>query len=282
LRLLVLLLSSLILNGCLHSEPKSNSNIQQQLINSGIEDAQFIDCLLVAHEEHKKIGVAELEKIKLINCKDYNIYSIKGINYFQNLETLILQGNLLVDIDLSSLKELSVLIIEDELSLININFGESSRLEIIEIENTSISSLSIPNNLVPFRFSIRYMEMEEIDFGVSSMVQNLRIYDSSLPILNVGDFQFLEFIFIEDSVVSEVVVNNAQNLIGMAVVNLGLASIELRNLPLLYSASLHDNILDSVVVESTPSLRIASFDNNNLSDEIKIYLDSLSILNLSY
>ena len=155
-----------------------------------------------------------------------------GLEAFINLTNLNLRGNVLTDIDLTSLVNLEVLNLNDN-NIGTVDISQNSNLQIFRIRNNNLTSINLDhpdlleleisgNNLTTLditgELNLELLSASGNNIAAIDLSQNLNleeIFLSANPITNldVSNNMYLEYLWIESNLITELDLSQNPNLI---------------------------------------------------------------------
>ena len=174
-----------------------------------------------------KIQIFEAEAVKELKILKYKFNSFEGIEYFKNLEKLILSVNDLTFLDLSQNKNLKVLVCTNN-NIENIDLSTNKKLNIIDLRWNALQTILLPKN-----------------------VEELQCDTNKLTTLNLSDCKHLKIVSCPDNMLTTLDISNAKNLIELWCSKNNLTQLNLKN-----------NIkLEHLWIDHNPELLCLEIDN---------------------
>lgn len=178
----------------------------------------------------------ELQQIKSLDISAYNIKSLKGIEYFENLQYLNIELNLLQELDLSQ----------------NLNLRT-----LYASNNQLLTTLKLPNNIeiVELNFNTK---LENFDIAQYKKLKWFYATDVKLNTVNVTELTNLVALNLENTGINEIDLSNNLNLEYINVSNNNLRKLDLRNNKQLTTIRAVNNKLETIY------LPVSSRNDNTL------------------
>lgn len=186
----ILLLISLLLMGCSKEEDINNglpSLPDPNDVCSGMVDPIFIAYCLENFDANNdgKISRKEADDVLDIECQEMGIKSVKGIEYFTNLQTLRCFSNELTELDCRYNTKLTVLRcyynsiatldLSKNIELVSLGFdgnpiesidvSKNTRLRLIDCSSTNLTTLNLNYNPSLETLYCRNTQIEKLDFS---------------------------------------------------------------------------------------------------------------------
>lgn len=225
------------------------------------DDPEFKASVVEQYDDNfdGEIDYIEAENVTNINCSNRDITSLEGVKYLVNLKSLNCSGNLLKEIDLSSLSKLTTLnCYENPIeSLILDNCTSLTAMSIINATTNSISNQKVVidgyQDSDKFVFSAKGTLYTDFSFINSDIVKTLDVsgdFTNSLNIYNIPN-------------VTELKVGE-MNVEVMNLHNLNLTSLDLTSNTNLKELYLQNNKLTSINLTKNTQLTKLNISDNNL------------------
>jgi Leucine-rich repeat (LRR) protein len=175
---LMILLTVLAMTGC-NNEIEPESSEVPVIPQEDFPDEEFYNFLLENFDADKDgvISLEEANDVRQIDGSNHYFKSLKGFEYFPNLEKLNLNNvhgieNTLLDLDLSkntSLTELDA----TGANIKTLNVTGSPLLKVLRIGNSKIETLDVSKNTSVEILDISYNNIESIDLSKSTVLKEL-------------------------------------------------------------------------------------------------------------
>ncbi|MBP3518815.1 MAG: hypothetical protein J6K31_10555 [Parabacteroides sp.] len=152
------------------------------------------------------ISNLEAENVTHIEIRTTNIQSLKGIEYFTNLQSLICTGNieegawkeegLLTDLDISNNRQLTHLECGNN-QLTKLNLSYNTALTYLNVSQNRLSQLDISNNLDLFWFNCSHNPIKSIDISKHTGLRYLYIHGTEMETIDVSQNRELELLCLQ-------------------------------------------------------------------------------------
>ncbi len=238
-------------------EVLANIQISQDVLNTDWIDSEFAKVLENRGyiKNASTVTIKEVEQLTKIDVSgtDYSgtIKSMKGLEYFVNLEELNCNSNILTELNVSSLKKLKVLDCSINYSLTSINISQNTALTHFICEWCPITSIDISHNIVLTHLDLR---------GTSQITK-----------LDVSKNIALTYLVCTDNQVSSLDVSSCSKLNHLWCANCKLTKLDISKNTLLTTLWCDNNLLTTLDVSKNPLLNSLNCTGNQLE-----------VLNLSF
>lgn len=189
-----------------------------------------------------------------------NIQSLEGIQFFNNLEELIIRNSQVNYVPVFLMSSLKTVIVDDN-QVSNIDVSNLSNLEVLLLDNTSINTIDVTQN---------------------PNLKELSLENNSLTSINVTQNPNLELLRLNNNSLSSIDLSQNNNLLNLKLNDNSLNSIDLSQNTLLQSLSLNNNNISVLDVSTSPDISNLELENTlitalDLSSQTSIYY--LSVIN---
>ena len=215
--------------------------------------------------------IAAVTKID-VNSDTYGaaqkISSLKGIEYFTDLEELECRGNYLVELDVSALTNLE-----------SLNCADNPEIESLDVSyNKKLTKLYCSNNM-------RKGKLSQLIFGENNAaLDDLICDDNSLQELDISHLTALERLICNGNALTSLDASNNLKITQLDIENNQLTSLNLGKKPELFQLTCSGNQLKELALSQLSKLRALYCNDNNLKalnvDDCKI-MDQLHCSNNS-
>ena len=215
--------------------------------------------------------IAAVTKID-VNSDTYGvaqkISSLKGIEYFTDLEELECRGNYLVELDVSAL-----------INLKSLNCADNPEIESLDVSyNKKLTKLYCSNNM-------RKGKLSQLIFGENNAaLDDLICDDNSLQELDISHLTALERLICNGNALTSLDASNNLKITQLDIENNQLTSLNLGKKPELFQLTCSGNQLKELALSQLSELRTLYCNDNNLKalnvDDCKI-MDQLHCSNNS-
>ncbi len=131
------------------------------------------------------LSASEIAAVVSMDCRDLDINSLKGIEYFTALEKLDCSYNNLAVLDLSqntALKELNC----GANDLLSLNVSNNTALTYLDCSSNPLPSLDVSNNKALVYLSCTWMELSSLDVSNNTKLEYLAVSSNNLTSLDVS------------------------------------------------------------------------------------------------
>ncbi len=204
-----------------------NKNDRIKLSAKYFPDSQFRKLLI--HElnkpENSLLTQKDLESVTILNCDGFevsgihNIHNIKGIEYFTNLQelmlpdnkiqsadlrkntkltTIYLDGNQLMQLDVSSNRLLEILSVGYN-QLEALDFTGNPNLKYVVAENNRLKSINLLHNEQLEDLTISQNQLSEIDLTHNPMLQSVMLHENLLKAVDFSHNPELEYVTVSNN-----------------------------------------------------------------------------------
>ena len=135
-----------------------------------------------------------IDAVITLNISNLNINTLSGIADFGSLETLICNGNNLVNLDVSNNINLKSLLCGSN-NLQNLDIGSNINLEDVDCSSNQISLLNVTNNTILKSINCSNNRIETIDVSQNTDLISLSVSNNRINTLNIGNNTNLESLF---------------------------------------------------------------------------------------
>ena len=265
-----------------------------------IDDPYFARYCLVRFDTNGdgKLSMAEAERAERIiydedtpeQQADYSRFiSMKGIEYFKNLEALEVRSSVLTELDLShnsNLKELRFSLAQGQCHLKRLNVSHtdleelvipSSELEELQVSGSRLKRLTIYTTEQHLKsLDVRYCEELEtleayncafpsLDLRYCPRLRTLRLFGAKLQTLDLSQNAALETLELMRCGLNSISLKNNKKLAFLDLSSNSLYSIDLSALSELVSLVLSENPITSIDISKNEKLRSLGMDSTAIS-----------------
>jgi Leucine-rich repeat (LRR) protein len=225
--------------------------------------AQGIDSQGIANG---RVLTSDIQNIVSLDMQNLGITNLSGIDDFISLQTLNVNNNGLVTVDLSANIALTSLSIQSNL-LSSVNITQNINLITLNIaENSNLSTIDVSQNTQLEIFTAYLCNLQSLDLSTNSNLEELTIYRNSITALDVTSNPNLKYINAEFMTLSSLDISQNPFLENLFLTSTVLNSLDVSNNPLLIALLLGSNNLTSLDISNLPDLNTLYVDNNNLTE----------------
>ena len=171
------------------SNPTPSSFIEINATN--FPDANFREYLSVQNygldgviTENERMAIFTID-VRSTDSKSWNINTLKGIEHFVLLKTLLCSNNALTSLDLSKNTLLTHLNITGN-QLTSLDLSKNTALKYLSCSNNALSSLDLSNNTALEELWCFNNQLTSLDVSENSKLTELYCYNNQLTSLNVS------------------------------------------------------------------------------------------------
>ncbi len=197
----------------------------------------------------------EIEKVTVMDLYDKGIQNIQGVNYFENLETLILSGNPLnCTLNLSYNKKLTylaagncglkgivllanpdlrVLDLDNNPDLHSVNVSNLKDLEFLTLNNTPVSKLVVTSNTNLHQLACQNCGLSKLDVSNNTKLEYLDCSMNSIDSLNVRNCPDLHTLYCGSNPMTSLDISKNTKLYSLYIYDVPLQDIDITNSPIL-------------------------------------------------
>lgn len=248
-------------------------------VMSVIDDPYFARYCLVRFDQNGdgKLSMAEVERAERIVYAedapelqaDYSRFiSMKGIEYFKNLEVLEIGSSVLMELDLSynsKLRELRFSLSQQECRLKKLNVSHTDLEELIiptsELEELQVSASRL-ERLVIYSTDQR---LKSLDVRYCEELVELRIYNSALTQLDLRYCPRLRTLSLSNATIQQIDLTQNSRLHTLDIEECGLSALNLNFNKDLESVNLHNNRLGGLDLSALKKLVDLNLSENPIA-----------------
>jgi len=247
----------------------SSEILFSQIIN--IPDPVFKSKLIeigVDTNNDGEIEVSEALARQSVNVASYQdepkIENLDGIQYFTNLTGFSCAGNLLTNLDVSSLTNLVSMNARNN-QLVSINLNGLNQLDTIWISNNFLDTIDV-STLTDLRWLWCSNNLiTNLDVSSNFNLKYLFASDNMIPSLNLLPLTLLEDLTIDNNQITSLSVNHLNNLYQLSCSNNLLTEIDVSNMPELRYLIIGNNLLSELDCSTNGTEQIHCNNNPNLT-----------------
>ena len=210
----------------------------------------------------------ELSNVTLVACQGpdgYDLTSVKGIEYFYNLQVLVLNGNHISELDVSHNTELIQLWCWGNL-LTELDVSHNKKLKLLSCEQNNLSSLDVTHNTELEYLWFNINNINEIDISHNPNLLELTCDTNNLSSVDVSNNPLLQVVNIGINPISSFDTTALPELKSLAVTRSNITSLDLSNNSKLEYLECGDMTLDSLDLSHCPMLMILLVDRAGLNE----------------
>jgi Leucine-rich repeat (LRR) protein len=205
----------------------------------------------------------------------FEIANLTGVESFVNLKSLNCSGNLLTNLDVSSLPLLQKLVASDN-QITAINISGLTALTDLEFVNNQITSIDLSTNMNLINLNLLNNILSTIDLTGLVNLKKLNVGYNQLSSINLTNVTGLEELDVDDNNLTNLDLSGFNSLKLLNCARNNIPAIDFSNLVSLEFLSYGGSGLDSLDVSNLVNLRTLYCENNNLT-----VLDISNLANLT-
>ena len=224
-----------------------------------------------------KLTDSEIAGVDTIIIKNFDVTSLKGIEYFTSLKTLYCFGNEIESLDLSKNTALEQLVCDDN-KLTELDLSKNTALKKLHCSGNDLTSLDLSFQKALNGLYCAGNKLTSLDVSMLTELTDLTCYNNNLESLNVSKNTKLTGLSCYGNKLESLDVSNNVDLRTLSCENNKLQSLKLGYLPSLFSLSCYNNELTSIETKEIFFLEKLKCDGNNLESldvSRNTHLDSL-------
>jgi len=252
--------STLFLNNCDDLVYVPDDNFEQTLIDLGYDDV--LD---------DYINKQDIINVTLLDVSGKQIDDLTGIEAFTALENLNASNNNgLDDLNITTLTNLKILNIENDLIRGTIDISKNAALEELYAGTNDFKSLDVTQNINLKKLDLIYNKLTEIDLSNNIQLTYLNftngssLANSKLTTIDISKNTLLQELYLQGNLLSTIDVSKNINLTKLLIPNNNLSSIDVSNNLMLNTLGVSNNNLSSLNISMLESLLFFSSKGNNL------------------
>ena len=210
-----------------------------------------------------KLTESEIAGVDTIIIKNFEVTTLKGIEYFTSLKTLYCFGNEIESLDLSKNTALEKLYCSDN-DLTSLDLSLQKGLTELDCGDNKLTSLDLSNNTSLKTLSCSYNSLKSLDVSMLTGLTDMTCYNNNLESLNVSNNTKLTGLNCYGNNLESLDVSNNVDLRTLSCENNKLQSLKLGYLPSLSSLSCYNNELTSIETKEIFFLEKLNCHDNNL------------------
>lgn len=231
------------------------------------------------------LNIVDAQDIRVVEMRNKNVESLKGIEFFTNLEVLGCEGNLIADLDVSSLSKLKKLWCQRN-ELVTLTLGDHPDLIYLSCQENNIKKLDLGK--VPLICSLFCSDnqLEELTLGDHPQLSSLDCRNNKLKSLKVSNLPRLErlecqnneianafdltastgltYIGCQENKIAAIDVSGLKNLFNLYCFKNKLSSLKAVGCERLYSLDVNNSELASIDLSDCFALETVVCNNNKL------------------
>ena len=235
-------------------------------INStNFPDANFRNYILENIDDGDGVlSEGEIYWTRYLDVADHNISSLKGIEFFTELETLHAPNNPIKTLDLSKNTKLRDAVLYD-CQLTSLNVSGCAALDKLECGNNQLTKLSVANNTLLTSFSCDHNQLTSLDLTKNTELGYFTCDVNRLTSLKLPNSATLGHLDCSNNQLTTLNVANNPGLTHLNCSNNQLAQLNVSSNPNLDHLDCGANLLTALNVTKNPDLHVIICSNNQLT-----------------
>lgn len=214
-----------------------------------------------------KIQISEAQGVTVLDLHEMGITSLEGLDQFENLIELNVNGNALASVDLTNLKNLQNLYACNMQGLVSMNVAGLENLQYVLINDTGISSIDLTAAKGLVQLDAWWTHFESIDISQNTLLELINLDTAPIKALDASNHTKLTYLNVNNTPIESLSVNGCESLVELYAANTPLTLIDASNLAALktfwaFNLTSQDGV---VKADNCPSLEYLHAYNSNLS-----------------
>ena len=246
-----------------------------------IDDTNFPDeifrrCVKQCDRNHDGVlSQWEIAIVTMLDAGDFEITSLKGIEYFTALTELYCEMNLLTELDVSkntALKELYCS--QNQLTALNVR--GCSELSVLGCDDNQLTTLDVSNNTWLKTLTCNNNQLTELDVSKNAFLTILHCTDNRLTALEWSKYTWLKTLDCSDNQLNSLDVSKNTNLTSLGCANNQLTALDLSKNQELNSLTCYGNNLTVLDISAVPNLAFVRMNGTKSVNEEKGFVQYTS------
>lgn len=178
--------------------------------------------------QDNKISVSEVKNVKNLIISGLGIKSLKGIEYFTSLETLLCHNNQLSNLDITNNTKLSYLICDNN-NLTEIDVSKNVNLVLLACNENQLRNLNVNNNILLSSLMCHGNQLVNINLSNNPLLKILDLQVNQLTSLDVSNNSELTELALSTNNITNINLTNNTKLIDFSCSSNQLTSLDLSN-----------------------------------------------------
>ena len=236
------------------------------------------------------ISDSQLASVTSIDVSNKKIMSLKGVEYFTELNTLTCSNNLLTSLDVSKNTKIQQFFCQNN-QLTSLDVSKNTELYRFNCSDNQLTSLDVSKNTKMQFFYCSGNSLSSLDVSKNIYLTELSCNSLNLTSLNVSSLSILSSLSCYRNHLTSLVLSNNTKLRSLHCAENNLTSLVLTNNPALYHLQCYDNQIASLDLTKNTALESIFCNNNKLTtldvtkctllETLCCYNNSLTTLKLS-
>ena len=236
---------------------------------NGSLSADEISCVgsisIQAKVKKNKDGTMKIDKNGKLVYDSKTVKSLKGIEFFTDLDMLDCGYNEITELDVSKNKKLMALTCSVN-NLNSLDVSKNPDLEILICMTNNISKLDVSNNKKLTFLSCSFNPIKKLDVSNNKKLESLECNQTKISSLDVTMLKDLESLYCNENGIKTLDVTKNPKLKNFYCENNKLTKLDLSKNKKLYDVDCARNKLTSITVKDLPDLERIFVDHNDLKE----------------
>lgn len=155
----------------------------------------------------------EIREAKIVNSEgDYEIDSLKGIEYLANLKKLNVYSDTLSEVNITKNPELQILSLSGDGAITSIDTSRNAKLRVFNVTNSSLESVDLTKNPELRIFTVPLTSLRSVDLRNNPYLKRCEVPGTQVKELDVTHNKRLQALNVENTSVSKVDTSNNRDL----------------------------------------------------------------------
>lgn len=237
-------------------------------------------------DKNGALSAAEIGKVRTMYLSGDKITSLKGIEYFTELQRLDMNNTQVMELDLSACKKLMVLRLEQNPQLTQLNItgctalttlmatnsalseldvSANTALEILNVSNNRLTELNVDANIALTTLDVSYNQLTKLNVSSNTALNELNAGDNQLTELDTSVNPALASLKVNNNLLEKLNVTDCTSLTTLHASNNQLTAVDVSGFTMLKSLHLYNNRLQTLDVSGCTSLAELDVTYNQLT-----------------
>jgi hypothetical protein len=236
----------------------NEENFPDRLFRSAVKNWYDID-------NNGRLSLAEIKKVKSMRIGNFTLQSLKGVEFFTELELLECNNNRLQSLDVSKNTKLKMLYCGNNL-LTELDVSQNKDLQILDCEHNRLKKIDVSANDKLRKLVCLSNYIKELDVSKNTSLSELRCRDNFLKSIDVKNNTNLVHLDCCENEISSLDLSNNKALVNLYCGDNKLKAVNVKNNPLLQRLACHNNQIVFLDTRNNPDLVFLNCINNDLDD----------------
>lgn len=256
----------------------TDANFKAHLLSANttnnIAKGQNNNSIKIDSNNNGEIEISEALAVYSLQIWSVNINDVTGISSFGNLVNLLITGNNITSLNLTSQTNIATLYIENAFQLTSLTLNNNANLYNIFISETALTSLNFSNMSNLDELNIYNTPLNSLNINGCSNIEELVISNTLLTSFHISNLQnFSAEIYVQNNPIMNSFLITDSSIEKLFLNSNALNSLTVQNMTDIYNLYCHDNNLTGITIVNCPTLEVINCNNNNIT--------SLNLSNLS-